>query len=133
MRLQPIDQPLHALPQTVHGASKGPALTCVVLVRHGDPDARMASRRSHPAAAIPFVTGHAARTLLGTTTAGALPRAARPQGFKGHGLLSLAWRQHHRHQLPPALGPDVDFGAEAPWTASQGFGVCAPFLSPAAC
>jgi hypothetical protein len=81
----------------------------------------------------PLIPRPNAQAALGATAAGPLDRPACHQGFKSHGLMPLPRRQPQGHEVSPAFGAEVDFGAAPSLAAAERFGVRAPFFAPAAC
>jgi hypothetical protein len=84
-------------------------------------------------AAVRLVPNEPVGPALRLTWAATLHRTAGHELGKHHRFMPLAWRQEQRKELARAVGPEVDFGAEAPLAAPKGFGPGIPFLAPAAC
>ena len=94
----------------------------IFLMRDGDADAMTPQMPPDVATAIGLVAYHTTRTVLGTASATAFDRTTRHERFKSNGFVALAGCQDERHQVFVARRTQMNFGAEPPLAATQGFG-----------
>ncbi len=95
----PVNQSLHTLTQTIDGSIKGTTSMFILLVGNGDADATAPPMPPNAAAAIGLVAHHTTRPLFGTASATAFDGTTRQECLKLDGFVTLARRQHKRHQL----------------------------------
>ena len=88
----------------------------------GDADAMTPQMPPHVATAIGLVAYHTTRTVFGTASATAFDRTTRHERFKSNGFVALAGCQDESHQVFVARRTQMNFGAEPPLAATQGFG-----------
>jgi hypothetical protein len=94
----------------------------IFLMRDGDADAITPQLPPDVATAIGLVADHTTRAVFGTASATAFDRTTRHERFKSNGFVALAGCQDESHQLFVARRTQMNFGAEPPLAATQGFG-----------
>jgi hypothetical protein len=130
---EPIDQPLHLIAQSVDGTIKRPCAVFTALAWEGAADPVLPQVLAIRPTAVTLIADQPARTSFGPSGSWPLHRALLQQGHQQRSLMPLSRRQEPREGLAVALGPQMDFGAEATLAAAQGFCFWAPFFAPAAC
>jgi len=120
---EPVDQALHPFAETIAGAIKGAGPCFVLLAGNRDAEPVPPQVLADFPAAIRLVARHAARAAFRPPAPGPLDCAAGHQGFEGDGFVPLARGQDQRHEVAPAFGTEVNFGAEAALAAPERFGL----------
>jgi hypothetical protein len=131
--LEPIDQPLHAVPFAVDRAGERPGAPFVGLPRDREPDAAPPQVRPDLPAAVALVAHQPLGPPSWTPTPWPFDRPLLHQLLKGRRLMALAGREHEGYRLAGALTTQMDLGAEPALAAPEGFGFWVPFFAPAAC
>src|SRR5919199_1374923 len=126
--LEPINQPLHPIPQPVDHPVKRAGAPLVELPGDGVADAPPPQVRPDLPAAVAFVPHHALGAQPRPSTSRSLDRTLRHQLFKHRGLVLFPRREHDGQGLAMALDPQMDFGAEAALAPPQRLGWWVPLF-----
>jgi hypothetical protein len=127
---EPIDQPLHALPEPIEGTIKRASAAFILLPRDGDTDTVASQVLPNLPTTVCFVTHQTTRPAFGAPAPSPFHRSACHQGFEGHRFVPLPRGEDQRHQLAPAFRADMDFRTEAALTATERFGLGVPAVGP---
>src|SRR5688572_27747305 len=131
--LAAADGVLHRVAPAVDGPVEGAGAVLVPAAGDGVPDAAAPAQRPDGAATVALVADDAVRAHARATASGAPDGARRQQPGEDRRLVALPRREHYGEGLAPALGFEVDLGAEAALAAPEGLGRRAPPFAPAAC
>ena len=113
-----IDQALHLVAQPVDGPSKGPRAALVPFAGNGEADPMPPQVTPDRPTAIGLIAHQAPRAPFGPAAPWPFDRTLLQQEHHQRGLMPLPWGQEPGEGFPVALGPQMDFGAEAALTTA---------------
>jgi hypothetical protein len=116
--LEPIDQPLHLIAQSVDGTIKRSRAVFTALARDGAANPVLPQVLAVRQTTVPLIPDQPVRASFGPPGSWPLNRALLQQGHQQRSLMPLSRRQEPREGLALALGPQMDFGAEAALAAA---------------
>src|SRR5690349_25085148 len=117
--LAAVDQPLHAVPQPVHGAVERPAPALPPLARDGVADAAASTVPAVGASRVAFVAYHALGPEPRAPAAEPLHRPLLPQPGKDGRFVLLAQGQQEGQELAPTFRAEVHLRREAALAAPE--------------
>ena len=116
--LEPVDQAFHLAAQSINGPIKRPCALLVPFARNRQADTMPAQVAPNRPTAVGLIAHQAPRAAFGPAAPWPFDRALFQQGHQQRGFMPLPRRQEPGEGLAVALGPQMDFGAEATLAAA---------------
>jgi hypothetical protein len=116
--LEPVNQAFHLAAQPINGPIKGPRAVLIPFARNRQADAMPAQVAPNCPTAVGLIADQAPRAAFGPAAPGPFDRPLFQQGHQQRGFMPLPRRQEPGEGLAVALGPQMDFGAEAALAAA---------------